>query len=91
MATVIPYGGQPDGDAAKRTVRNLVQSYFDTKHMLDHLVALRDSGGGNNWTAIQAATGATNGQAFFNAWDTFNANMTSAYNSCASLDEMRPT
>jgi hypothetical protein len=92
MATVVVYGGTSDGDAAQRVVRNLVQSYFDVKHMLDHLVALRNSGAGSNWAAIEAATGAPagTGQTFFNTWDTFNASMLTAYNACATLDQMRP-
>ena len=95
MATVIPFNNPAtsDGAATARLVTNIVQSYFDVKHLDAHLVALRNSGAGNNWAAIEAACGVTagQGQAFFNAVDTLLAYMTSANDAAAPLDQMRPT
>ena len=94
MATVIPFNNPitSDGTAATRVVANIVQSYFDIRHLLDHLIALRDSGGGSNWTAIEAACGvaAGQGQAFFNAVNGTLAYMVSAHDAAAVIDQMRP-
>jgi hypothetical protein len=94
MATVIPYNNPAiaDGTAGAQTIANVVQSYFDVKHWLDHLVALKGGAGGTNWAAIEASANvaAGQGQAYFNAVDVTLAGMTTAYNACAPLDALRP-
>ena len=94
MATVIPYaqGNASDGLRLQRSVANLAQAYFDSKHHLDHMVALKGGVGGTDWAAIEAAYGAPaeQGEVLFNAVNTWLANMTNAYNAAASLDQIRP-
>lgn len=94
MATVIPFNNPAtsDGQAAQYIVYNMAQLHFDVKHTLDHLIAVKGGLAGSNWAAIEAAFGVTagQGQTFFNAWDTFYANVLNAYNAAADLDQMRP-
>lgn len=59
------------------------QAYLNMRRLMDRLIAIRN---GNDYAAVAAATGASDGQTLFDNVDAAIAGLTTAYNALSNMD-----
>ena len=80
---------EPKSALVQARVAEVKNVYAHWRRQLDALIAVKNSGGGNNWTAVAATLGeadATAGQAVFENMDAVMAGMTTANDASSPLD-----
>ena len=71
-------------------VDEIKAAYGSIRRVMDALIEVKNSGGGNNWAAVAAAVGAadaTAGQTVFDNLDAALGGMTTANNALSFMDE----
>ena len=80
---------EPNSANVRARIDELKANYAQWRRLLDSAIEIKNSGGGNNWTAVAAALGevnATNGQAVFENMDAIMGAMTTANNAASPMD-----
>jgi hypothetical protein len=70
-------------DSIGRRVDETKAAYLNMRRLLDRLIAIRN---GNDYAAVAAATGASDGQTLFDNIDAAIAGLTTAYNALSNMD-----
>lgn len=66
-----------------RRINETKDAYLQMRRLMDRLIAIRN---GDDYAAVAAATGASDGQTLFDNLDAAIAGLTTAYNALSNMD-----